>query len=119
MIALATDYRSTLTCDRGGLGLTSGIADAGSLIDCLYGMLDGKAGLDILDRYDEDRRRVYDTQTNPVSTGNLERMMKDVESVVANDPFITNVAMKNEQFLRMLHCEELKMSSDMTKYYTK
>ena len=102
----------------GGLGLTSGIADAGSLIDCLYGIHDGKADLNILDRYDEDRRRVYKTQTSPISTGNLERMMKDVESVVANDPFITNLAAKNEQFVRMLHDEDLKMTSDMTKYYT-
>jgi 2-polyprenyl-6-methoxyphenol hydroxylase-like FAD-dependent oxidoreductase len=113
------DCQHSLICDRGGLGLTSCIADAGSLIDCLYGILDGKADLDKLEKYDEDRRRVYETQTNPVSTGNLERMMKGVEFVVANDPFITNVAKKNEPFLRMLHDEELKMSSDMTKYYTK
>jgi hypothetical protein len=113
------DCHHSLICDRGGLRLTSGIADAGSLIDCLYGILDGKADLDILDEYDEDRRRVYETQTNPVSTGNLERMMKEVEFVAANDPFITNVATKNEPFLHMLHYEELEMSSDMTKYYTK
>lgn len=103
---------------RGGLGLTSGIADAGSLIDCFYGLLDGKAEIEILDKYDEIRREIYRTHTSPISTANLERVMKEVEGVASTDPFICNIAAHNQQFLRTLHDEGLKMSCDMTKFYT-
>lgn len=103
----------------GGLGLTGGVADIGSLIDCFYGMLNGRADIDILDKYDEMRRKIYDTHTNPSSTGNLKRMMRDADAVIADDPFVTNLAEHNEDFLRALHDEEMKMACDMTQYYTK
>lgn len=60
----------------------------GALVDCLYGIYDGKAGIDILDKYDQLRREVYHTATDPISTTNLERIQKDPESVVGGkDPF--------------------------------
>lgn len=77
-----------LTDYRGGLGLTSGISDVGGLVDCLYGIYDGKADLDILDQYDRIRREVYKTITDPVSSRNLERIRQDPEMLSnGKDPF--------------------------------
>ena len=66
---------------RGGLGLTGGMADVGGLVDCLYGIYDGKAGLEILDDYDRIRREIYWTITDPVSTTNLARVRSDPETL--------------------------------------
>lgn len=57
-------------------------------MDCLYGIYDGKASENILDKYDEIRREVYHTVTNPISTQNLERIRKDASQVdPSKDPF--------------------------------
>ncbi|KEF55240.1 uncharacterized protein A1O9_08894 [Exophiala aquamarina CBS 119918] len=72
----------------GGLGLTGGIADMGSLTDCLLGIYSGQADIDILDKYDEMRRRIYQDVINPLSITNMERMSKDAECVLENDPFL-------------------------------
>lgn len=63
-----------MSCKRGGLGLTGGMADVGSLIDCLKGIHEGKASLKILDIYDEQRRQKYYTVTDVVSSTNLKRL---------------------------------------------
>lgn len=77
---------------RGGLGLTGGISDVGGLVDCLYGIYDGKASLDILDEYDRIRREVYKTITDPTSTRNLERIWKDPETLRGGkDPFFAKL----------------------------
>ena len=57
-------------------------------MDCLYGIYDGKVSPDILDKYDEIRRKVYHTVTNPISTQNLERIQQDASKVdKSKDPF--------------------------------
>lgn len=60
----------------------------GSLADCLLGIYSGQADMTILDKYDEMRRRIYRDVINPLSTKNMERMSKDGESVLAEDPFL-------------------------------
>lgn len=68
--------------------MTTGIADIGSLVDCFYGIYDGKAGLDILDKYDEARRNIFHTVTDVVSTANLNRVRSDPDSLLnGSDPF--------------------------------
>ena len=72
----------------GGLGLTGGIADVGSLVDCLVGIHKGLASDSILDHYDRERRDIYDKVTNPVSTENLKRLNRqDPEKALENDEF--------------------------------
>ena len=61
--------------------MTTGIADIGSLVDCFYGICDGKAGIDILDKYDEVRRSIFQTVTNAISTANLNRVRKDADTL--------------------------------------
>lgn len=55
-VCLAADAAHIVN-PHGGLGLTGGIMDAGGLSQCLIGIAEGKATPDILDRYDEVRRR--------------------------------------------------------------
>ena len=70
---------------RGGLGLTGGISDVGGLFDCLYGIYEGKADLQILDEYDRLRRKIFWTVANPISTLNLERIRKDPAELVGSE----------------------------------
>ncbi|KIW95655.1 uncharacterized protein Z519_04240 [Cladophialophora bantiana CBS 173.52] len=55
----------------GGYGLTSGIADIGSLVDCFQGIHEGLATINILNKYDQKRREKYYTiaeaARNPVT----------------------------------------------------
>ena len=77
----------SLNTVRGGLGLTGGLADVGGLAECLEGIHDGKASFDILDKYDEIRRGVFNDIVSPVSTTNLQRLWKDPEDALENDEF--------------------------------
>ncbi|KAH0342000.1 FAD/NAD(P)-binding domain-containing protein, partial [Aureobasidium melanogenum] len=70
--------------NSGGLGLTGGIADVGSLSDCLAGIHKGLANDSILDRYSIVRREKYQEIIDPVSSTNLLRMSRPEE--VPNDP---------------------------------
>lgn len=70
----------------------------------------------ILDKYDKERRRVFDEYTNPVSTANKQRMRYTDEEIL-KDPFI--------DFLRTATDEEKvqgakgawAMQHDFTQYY--
>lgn len=74
------------TCiHRGGLGLTGGIADVGSLVECLVAIHNGAADFSILEKYDEKRREVYRTVTDPTSSENLKRVFNDGETVLEHD----------------------------------
>jgi 2-polyprenyl-6-methoxyphenol hydroxylase-like FAD-dependent oxidoreductase len=49
----------------GGLGLTSGIVDAGNLSDALIGVILGLADESILDKYSEIRIKAFDVRKPP------------------------------------------------------
>ncbi len=70
------------------IGLTGGIADVGSLADCIIGVASGKASLDILDKYDEVRMRIYKNIIDPLSTVNMNRMSMDGETAMEEDDFL-------------------------------
>jgi hypothetical protein len=70
------------------LGLTGGIVDIGGLYDCLVGIFEGKANLDILDKYDTIRREKYWTIVDPTSSQNFERLWgQDPDTAAEKDPF--------------------------------
>jgi ATP-dependent phosphoenolpyruvate carboxykinase len=72
----------------GGLGLTGGIADVGNLFDALIGIHKGLADESILDRYSEERRRIWKDIIDPMSRDNFRRVWEtDVETARENDPF--------------------------------
>jgi len=58
----------------GGLGLTSGLLDADVLGDALPAVIKGAAGDDLLDRYAEERQRVFREVTGPTAAENIRRL---------------------------------------------
>lgn len=73
----------------GGMGLTGGIADVGSLYDCLVGIHTGQAGDDILDKYDEIRRQIWRDIINPISSSNMRRLIDlDADRAIEQDAFL-------------------------------
>ncbi|KAK3314364.1 hypothetical protein B0H66DRAFT_523868 [Apodospora peruviana] len=120
----------------GGLGLTGGIADVGSLYDCFVGIHIGRADQTILDVYDEQRRRIWHDIINPNSSENMRRLFEydDPDEAVEKDPFFkmlkdmetkaaaakTNASSWDET----LRSEEvpkgpITLRYDMTQHYTK
>ena len=65
------------------------MCDVGGVVDCLVGIHEGKASMDILDKYDEIRRRIFSTTVDPTTTTNLKRIMQDADEARAKDPFLT------------------------------
>ena len=58
----------------GGLGLTSGLLDAIILGDALCAVIAGRAGEELLDRYAQERRRVFTEVTGPTAAENKRRL---------------------------------------------
>jgi 2-polyprenyl-6-methoxyphenol hydroxylase-like FAD-dependent oxidoreductase len=58
----------------GGLGLTSGLLDADLLGDALPAVIKRAAGDDLLDRYADERRRVFLEVTGPTAAENIRRL---------------------------------------------
>ncbi|KAJ9610296.1 hypothetical protein H2200_005073 [Cladophialophora chaetospira] len=117
-IMLAGDA-AHLNNPMGGLGLTTGIADVGSLIDCLYGIHDGVASLNILDKYSEIRREIFLTKTDVISTANFKRVMQDAEGIADRDPFfqILAQAKRDPAIAKSLIEAQLSIGCDMTQFY--
>jgi len=77
----------------GGLGLTGGFVDVGGLADCLTGIAMGKAGDEILDKYDEVRRKIWHELLNPRSSANFLRVSAtDPETAKEKDEFLSTLA---------------------------
>ncbi len=75
-----------------GIGLTSGMVDAGGLFDCLIGIHNGVADMDILDKYDTVRREIYHKVVDPQSDSALQRMWTPVPNELStSDPLIKKV----------------------------
>ncbi|ORY15886.1 hypothetical protein BCR34DRAFT_477258 [Clohesyomyces aquaticus] len=73
----------------GGMGLTGGICDIGSLYDCLVAMHEGKTDDSILDVYDEVRRQKWKEIIDPFSSDNIRRLFdQDPENALENDEFL-------------------------------
>lgn len=89
---------------RGGLGLTTGISDVGSLADCLYGIHEGKADMSILDQYNEIRLKIFREAVDTMSTANFERIMQDANQFQEKEPFfkLISQAQKDPQLAQSL-----------------
>ncbi|KAJ5367638.1 hypothetical protein N7541_001579 [Penicillium brevicompactum] len=72
----------------GGLGLTGGIVDVGNLFDAFIGIHEGLADEEILDRYSEERRRIWKEVIDPMSRENFRRMWdQDADTARETDEF--------------------------------
>ncbi|KAI8931611.1 hypothetical protein NX059_011264 [Plenodomus lindquistii] len=58
----------------GGMGLTGGFADVGSLYDCFTGIHLDELDEDILDKYSEERIRIWRDMIDPMSRENFHRL---------------------------------------------
>jgi len=89
----------------GGLGLTGGIADVGSLYDSFVGIHTGRADADeILDKYDEVRRNIWHEVINPQSQENMRRLFK------YSGP---DEAMEKDSFFKLLKKMELAQKGEL------
>ncbi|KAF2657743.1 FAD/NAD(P)-binding domain-containing protein [Lophiostoma macrostomum CBS 122681] len=61
----------------GGLGLTGGFADVGSLYDCFAGIHEDQLDEDILDKYSEVRINLWRDMIDPMSRANFHRLWDD------------------------------------------
>ena len=61
-------------------------------MDCLIGIHNGKASLDILDHYDKIRRDIYENIVNVTSTENLQRIRQDADNAAESDEFFLRIA---------------------------
>ena len=81
----------------GGLGLSGGIADIGSLADAIVGIHRGVADDSILDKYAEVRAETYRNIIDPISTANFKRLWdKDPETTAAEDKFFALIRKMSE-----------------------
>ena len=59
--------------NSGGVGLTNGICDVGSLTDCLIAIHEGKATADkLLDTYNDVRRRIFEEFVSSTAIRNMK-----------------------------------------------
>lgn len=70
----------------GGLGLTGGFADVGSLYDCFMGIHTDELEESILDKYSEERIRIWREMIDPMSRANFHRLW-DPEAVPEREQF--------------------------------
>ncbi|GGG47402.1 hypothetical protein GCM10011374_07250 [Kocuria dechangensis] len=85
------------TNPTGGLGLTSGLFDTYVLEEALAAVVRGEAGEEVLDRYAEERRRIFVEKVNPAAAGNkslvyhsddpvrLEEALRGLRRLAADD----------------------------------
>lgn len=68
------------------MGLNGGIADVGSLSDCLQAIHEGKADDSILDVYSDVRIQKWKTIIDPQSQGTLRSLFSNPEDIIPNHP---------------------------------
>ncbi|KAL5046292.1 hypothetical protein BDW71DRAFT_69122 [Aspergillus fruticulosus] len=103
----------------GGLGLTGGIADVGSLYDALIGIHKGLADEEILTIYADVRKQIWTEIIDPMSRENFARLHQDAETARENDPFfrLCVQAETDEDLSREIAMGYEKLRVDMTQFY--
>jgi 2-polyprenyl-6-methoxyphenol hydroxylase-like FAD-dependent oxidoreductase len=101
------------TNPMGGLGLTTGFWDAMILADVLAAVLRGEEDQSILDRYSDDRRRVFWEVTSPAASEN-KRMMEEADPVRQREDCDRYKSMSDDPDLaRQMMCFPLRIVGDL------
>src|SRR6478735_6579908 len=75
LVSLTTTLDATdANPNSGGLGLTGGFADVGSLYDCFMGIHQDELDESILDKYSEIRIKIWREMIDPMSRANFHRL---------------------------------------------
>jgi hypothetical protein len=72
--------------ESGGMGLTGGFADVGSLYDCFMGIHTDELDESILDKYSEIRIQIWREMIDPMSRANFHRLW-DPEALPEREQF--------------------------------
>lgn len=104
--------------------MTGGIVDVGGLSDCLFGIWTNQANPDILDVYDQVRRRKYSDMVDPMSSENLRRLFaSDPETVLepGQDELMTlfKKAENDVDFAKEMALSINDLKYDFTQHYMK
>lgn len=106
----------------GGLGLTGGIADVGSLYDALLGIHKGLADDSIIEKYSEVRMKIYKEIIDPMARENFKRISsQDPETAGTNDEWfkLCKKAADDLELQKQL-CHGLDvLTHDFTQYWNK
>ncbi|KAF5578856.1 monooxygenase [Fusarium pseudocircinatum] len=84
-VILAADA-AHLCCPYGALGLNGGIADVGSLSDCLAAIYTGDADASILDVYSRVRREKWQSHIDPVSQRTMKMVFSNPTAIIPDHP---------------------------------
>ncbi|KAF2117172.1 hypothetical protein BDV96DRAFT_598104 [Lophiotrema nucula] len=102
----------------GGMGLTGGFADVGSLYDCLIGIHEDELDEDILDKYSEVRIKIWREMIDPMSRANFHRLWDD-EKIKDREEFfkMCDKASDDPVFGKSLAEGIFAIRHDFTQYY--
>ncbi|KAH6995432.1 FAD-binding monooxygenase [Ilyonectria destructans] len=106
----------------GGMGLTGGICDVGSLYDCLIAVWEGKADDSILDAYSTVRMQKFKDMIDPMSTENMRRLFdQDPNKAADADPFfdVCKRAQADPEFSLQMQKGMDGLRHDFSSYYKK
>lgn len=102
----------------GGMGLTGGFADVGSLYDCLIGIHEDELDEDILDKYSEIRIKVWREMIDPMSRANFHRLWDDSHKQAREEFFdMCTKAANDPLFGNSLSEAAHAVRHDFTQYY--
>lgn len=115
-----------LKSNSGGLGLTGGFADVGSLFDCFTGIHTDELDDSILDKYSEIRIKIWRDMIDPMSRANFHRLWdpaceKEKEEFfkfcdkAANDPVFGKMASEAMHTIRHDFTQYFKSKQNATK----
>jgi 3-(3-hydroxy-phenyl)propionate hydroxylase/6-hydroxy-3-succinoylpyridine 3-monooxygenase len=110
-VVLAGDA-AHITNPTGGMGLTSGLFDSYVLYEALAAVIQGEVGDEVLDRYSEERRRVFMEQASPQASA----FKKLVYNCTDPDELARHVAglramSKDKDLQRQVNLETLKLET--------
>jgi hypothetical protein len=102
----------------GGLGLTGGFADVGSLYDCFTGIHRDELDEDILDKYSEIRIKIWREMIDPMSRENFHRLWDPAFKEKRDEFFkICDKANEDPAFGRSIVESIHQVRHDFTQYF--
>ncbi|KAF2157051.1 FAD/NAD(P)-binding domain-containing protein [Myriangium duriaei CBS 260.36] len=115
---LASDA-AHLCCPYGAMGLNGGIADVGSLSDCLQAFHEGKTDDSIFDVYSTVRRDKWKTIIDPQSQGMLRFLFSQPANVIPNHPVykFSQAMAANPDAAQKLAPNPLALAYDFTPHF--
>lgn len=111
LVTYESNCKALLT--RYSLGLTGGLLDAGALANALIDRICHNAPDNILDKYSEVRRAVFQNVVDPTAQANLRRLCEsDPATVGETDPFLRSILaadIKERQKIRGLRSMRVEL----------